>query len=179
MRSSSRAALDAPHEAGADLPRAQHAQEAPAAQDMALSSERCCDRASEPGLVRRYHLHSDAAWLPLSCGDHGLVPSQGACLAAVQQQGCRLLRRRFERGIGKTWPAGDLQHRQSYDWNQFSGGLTQTPIDRSLGWCPMAHRCDLTVTPIDLMCLSLDLSIIRERSAASLSQRCCCDPRRA
>lgn len=46
----------------------------------------------------------------------------------------------------------------SYDWNQFSGGLTQTPFDRSLGWCRLAHRCDLTLTRIDLTCRSLDLS---------------------
>lgn len=63
---------------------------------MALSAERYRDRPSEPDLVRRYHLHSDAARFPISCGDHGLVQPQCAGLAAVQQRGCGLLRRRFE-----------------------------------------------------------------------------------
>ena len=40
--------------------------------------------------------------------------------------------------------------RQSYDGNQFSGGLTQTLIDRSLGWCRLAFWFGLTHIPIDL-----------------------------
>ena len=39
---------------------------------------------------------------------------------------------------------------QSYDGLQFSGGLTQTLIDRSLGWCRLAFRFGLTLIPIDL-----------------------------
>ena len=87
MRSPSRATPDAPHEVGSDLSGTEYKQEAPAAQDMARSSEGCSNRPSEPGLVRGYHVHSDAAWLSLSCGNHGLVQSQGARLAAFQQHG--------------------------------------------------------------------------------------------
>ncbi len=44
----------------------------------------------------------------------------------------------------------------------------------------MAFRLGLTQTTTDLTrVFSMDLSIIRERLAASLSQRCCRDPRRA
>jgi hypothetical protein len=42
----------------------------PTTQDMALFAEKCRDQPSEPGLVRGYHGHPDAARLPLSCGDH-------------------------------------------------------------------------------------------------------------
>ena len=66
--------------------------EAPAAQDLALSAEEFGDRSAEPSLVRGYHLDPDAAWLPVSRGNHGLVQSQGLGVAAVQQHGRGVLR---------------------------------------------------------------------------------------
>jgi hypothetical protein len=46
------------------------------------------DRPSQPGLVRRHHLHPDAARLPLpGCGD-GLVDAEGSVLAGVEHHGC-------------------------------------------------------------------------------------------
>ena len=45
------------------------------------------DRPSEPSVVRRYHLHSDAAWLSLSDRDHGLVDEKGSVLASVEHHG--------------------------------------------------------------------------------------------
>ena len=61
MRSLSCPAIDAPHAVGADLSGTQRQQEAPAAEDLALSAEECGDRSAEPSLVRRYHLYPDAA----------------------------------------------------------------------------------------------------------------------
>ena len=130
MRPSSCASPDAAHEVGAHLPGAQHEQEAPAAQDMALSAERCRDRPFEPGMVCRYHLHPDAARLPLSCGNHGLVQPQGDCLAAVQQHGCRLLRGSVERGVGKIWYARDIQHRSGQPVHQW---CLDRRVDRGKG----------------------------------------------
>ena len=92
MRSSSCPAIDAPHAVGADLSGTQHEQEAQAAQDLALSAEEFGDRSAEPSLVRGYHLYPDAAWLPVSRGNHGLVQSQGLGVAAVQQHGRGVLR---------------------------------------------------------------------------------------
>ncbi len=52
-----------------------------------LLREMVIDRP-EPGLVRRHHLHSDAAWLSVSGCDHGLVDAEGAVLAGVEHHGC-------------------------------------------------------------------------------------------
>ncbi|NMN59008.1 transposase InsO family protein [Xanthobacter sp. SG618] len=41
--------------------------------------------------MRRYHLHPDAARLPLPCRHHGLVQPQGTGLAAVEHHGRGLL----------------------------------------------------------------------------------------
>ena len=50
------------------------------------------DRPPKPSLVRRYHLYSDAARLPVPRGHHGLAQPQGVGLAAFQQHGRRVLR---------------------------------------------------------------------------------------
>ena len=65
------------------------------------------------------------------------------------------------------------------DTGQFPGGLTQTPIDRLVGWRRRVPRCGLTRTPIDQSCLSLDLSTARERLAVGFCLADACDPRRA
>jgi len=92
MWPSSGAPSDASHEAGPDpLPGrvsgAQHKQEAPAAQDLALSAAERCDRSTKPSLVRRHYLHSYAAGLLISRGDHGLAQPQGFGAASVEQHG--------------------------------------------------------------------------------------------
>ena len=63
------ASLDAPHAIGSDLPGAQHQQEAPSAQDMALFAQECSDQPAKPGLVRRHHIYSNAAGLFISGGN--------------------------------------------------------------------------------------------------------------
>ena len=50
-------------------------------------------RAAQPGLVRRCHLHPDAAGLPLPCRHHGLGDAKGSGVASVEHDGSRLLRR--------------------------------------------------------------------------------------
>jgi putative transposase len=47
MRAAPCPAADASHAVGANLPRAQHQQEAPPAQDLALSAEECGDRSAQ------------------------------------------------------------------------------------------------------------------------------------
>ena len=53
-------------------------------------------------LVRRYYIYSDAAWLSVSRGDHGLVQTQDFGMAALQQHGHGVLRRSPKRGAVKT-----------------------------------------------------------------------------
>src|SRR6266851_1316005 len=62
-------------------------------------------------------------------------------------------------------PCGRTGGHQSMDVGQFPGGLTLTAIDRLVGWRRKASRCGLTPTPIDLPCLSPDLSAAREHLA--------------
>ena len=69
------------------------------------------DRAAEPCLVRRYHLHPGAARLPLPGGGHGLGEPVRSGLASVEHTGRKLLHRRARGSPGPAWQAGDLQHR--------------------------------------------------------------------
>ena len=61
------------------------------------------DRAAEPCLVRRHHLHPGAARLPLPGGDHGLGEPVRPGLASVEHAGCELLHRRARRGPGPAY----------------------------------------------------------------------------
>ena len=81
MRPSPDPSFDAPHEVGSHLSGAQHKQEASSAQDVAISAEEDDHRPAEPSLVRRYHLHPYAAWLPVPGCNHGLVQPQGSGVA--------------------------------------------------------------------------------------------------
>ena len=54
---------------------------------------RAGDRATQPGLVRRHHIHFAGAGLSESGGDHGLVEPQGPGLAFVEHHGRAVLRR--------------------------------------------------------------------------------------
>ena len=95
----------------ADLPEAGHQQAREGAQDLPLSAGRAAGRAAQPGLVRRHHLPADAAGLPLSGRDHGLVHPQGAGLAHLEHAGGRLLRRGAERGDPPLRRARDHEYR--------------------------------------------------------------------
>ena len=64
---------DAPDGASGNLSGAAHQRSAPRAPGLALSAQGSGDRAAEPCLVRRYHLHPGAARLPLPGGGHGLA----------------------------------------------------------------------------------------------------------
>jgi hypothetical protein len=59
----------------------------PGPPDLAVFAARDGDRPSEPGLVCRHHLYSDAAWLSLSGCGHGLVDAKGTVLAGVEHHG--------------------------------------------------------------------------------------------
>ena len=68
------------------------------------------DRSLQSSLVRRYHLHPRAAWLPVPGGGHGLGDASCARLAAVERHGHRVLPRGPAGGAGPIRPARDLQH---------------------------------------------------------------------
>lgn len=57
---------------------------------------------------RGYHLHPDAAGVPLPRGDHGLGNAADAGLAAVEHDRRRILYRDAGAGTGPPWPARDL-----------------------------------------------------------------------
>lgn len=70
--------------AGAHLPATADERPPSTASGPPLAAARAGDRQAEPGLVRRCHIHRDAARLPVSRGDHRRGDAQGAGLAAVQ-----------------------------------------------------------------------------------------------
>jgi len=57
---------------------------APAEQDLPIFVEKVADHKAQPGLVRRHHLHSHAAWVLVFGCHHGLVQPQGFELAVIQ-----------------------------------------------------------------------------------------------
>lgn len=89
----------------ASYKRPRTSQPHPAAPGLSLSAEKDGDRPTEPGLVRRYYLRASQKWLPLPGGHHGLGDAQGAELAAIEYDACRLLHRSAERGHCQTRPA--------------------------------------------------------------------------
>jgi len=60
--------------------------------------------------MRRYRLCAGQERLPLLGGHHGLGDAQGAELAAIEYDACRLLRRSAERGHRKEWTTRDHEH---------------------------------------------------------------------
>src|SRR6185312_17360450 len=83
---------DAQDRSVADLPATKDQRTASPASYLSLPAAASGDRAAGSGLVCRRDLHLDAAWLPLSRCHHGLVQPQGAGLAIVEHDGCRVLR---------------------------------------------------------------------------------------
>src|SRR5271165_3582035 len=79
-------------------------------QDLSVSAAQSQDRSARPRLGKRYHLHSPAAGLCLSGGDHGLVQPLRAGVGSIDFVGERLLRGGTGLGIDDD-AAGDLQYR--------------------------------------------------------------------
>lgn len=77
----------------APISSAKNQRAASATQGLPVSVAASDHRAAQPGLVRRCHLHPDAAGLPLPCRHHGLGDAKGSCVASVEHDGSRLLRR--------------------------------------------------------------------------------------
>lgn len=80
------------------------------AQKVPLSAQGLANRAATAGCQLRYHIHSLARWLCLSCGSHRLVQSNDFVLEAFKQPRWGLLHRsvRGSFGVGKT---RDFQYR--------------------------------------------------------------------
>lgn len=95
---------------GSDLQTAENQPTASAAQGLSLSAAGHDDRAAEPGLVFRHHLHSREARFPVSGCNHGLGDTESPELAAVEYDARRLLRRSLERGYRPVRTAGDHEH---------------------------------------------------------------------
>jgi len=88
--------------AGTDLSGAEHLEEASAPQGLVLLTERPKHQLSQPGLVRRHHLHSDEAWDSLSRSDHGLIQPEDPGLATIELYGGRFWHRNFDNGRGQA-----------------------------------------------------------------------------
>jgi len=102
---------DASDGSGGHLPSTENQRAAPGAQDLSLSAQGAGDRAAQPGLVRRHHLHPRPARVPVPGGDHGLGDAPCACLAIVQYHGRRVLCRGPGGGAGSLRLAGDHEYR--------------------------------------------------------------------
>ena len=70
-------------------------QEAPGAPYFPLPATEAANCATEPRLVQRHHLHSGAARVLVSGGNHGLGDAQSAGVAALEHAGRQLLCRSF------------------------------------------------------------------------------------
>jgi hypothetical protein len=62
-------------------------------------------------VVCGHHVCAREAWILVPGGDHGLAQPGRAVLAAVQHNGCRLLRCGLGRGHESLRNSGNLQHR--------------------------------------------------------------------
>ena len=118
------------------------------------------DRAAEPCLVRRYHLHPGAARLPLPGGDHGLGEPVRPGLAAVEHAGRELLHRRARRGPDPAWRAGDLQYRPGQPVHQLCLHRTLASIRHPGldGWQGPVHGQHLHRAAVALAQIRGDLS---------------------
>src|SRR5271169_5581983 len=101
---------DAADGARSDLSKATAVGSRVRTQDLSVSAAQSQDRSTRPRLGRRYHLHSPAAGLCLSGGDHGLVQPLCAGVGSIDFVGERLLRGGTGLGIDED-AAGDLQYR--------------------------------------------------------------------
>lgn len=82
----------------------------PVESDLSVPVAQAGNRAAQPRVERRRDLHPDASRLPIPGGDHGLGNAQGARLATIEHDGCRVLRRGAGGGLGSVRQARDLQH---------------------------------------------------------------------
>ena len=72
------------YELDADLPKTRHQQARDQANDLSVSVGLASRGAAQSSLVRRHHLNSDAAGLSISLRHHGLVYSEGTCMAYIE-----------------------------------------------------------------------------------------------
>lgn len=110
-RSQAGAEVDAHDGAGADLSGPAHVEASSGTSSVSVSAAEHDNRSAEPSLVCRRDLHPDATGLSVSRGDHGLVDTRRAGLAAIQHHAPGLLRRGSAGGAVSLRNAGDLQHR--------------------------------------------------------------------
>src|ERR1700683_3830981 len=78
--------------------------------DLPVPAARRGNPPAQPRLEHRYYLHSDAWWLPVPGGRHGLVQPFRAQLGTLQYDGDRLLSGRTRRGVPLR-PARNLELR--------------------------------------------------------------------
>tara|TARA_B110000003_G_C16248461_1_gene377987 strand:+ start:157 stop:426 length:270 start_codon:yes stop_codon:yes gene_type:complete len=74
------------------LQAAEHQQEAPPAQDLALLGQKTANHAPQSGLMQRHYLRPRQEWLSVSCSNYGLGDAQSVGLAALKYSGSQLLR---------------------------------------------------------------------------------------
>jgi hypothetical protein len=102
-----------------------------------------------------------------------------AVMAAVDHDGSCVLRRGAGGGFGEARQAGYLQYGQSEDSRQFLGSLSQTLIDRLVGWHRKVPRCGLTRTPIDQRVFPWTCRPPENALRGGFASAFACDPRRA
>src|SRR6202035_3161869 len=86
-----RAASDAAHGAGGDLPAPEYQQGSGGAQSLPVPARRHGDRAGQPSLVLGRYLHPDGQGFPLPGGHHGLGEPRGAGVASIEHTRHRFL----------------------------------------------------------------------------------------
>ena len=104
------ASSDAQNGALCGLLRAEDVCAASLTSDLSVPATGRRDRAAEPRLVCRHHVHPDASGLLVPGGDHGLGDAGGAVLAVEQHDASGLLRGGPPGGAVALREAGDLQH---------------------------------------------------------------------
>ena len=82
----------------------------PGGQEVPIPATRSANRAAEPGVVQRHHLHPFNSRLCIPGGHHGLVQPLRAHLAVVELPGDHVLSRCSPGGSGGFWEARHLQH---------------------------------------------------------------------
>jgi len=101
-RASSRAPPDATDGPGGSIQAAKDEPAASGPSGLPLLAEGYGDHASQSGLVLGHHLHPGQPGISLPRCHHGLGNAQGAELAGVEYDACRLLCRCAERGHRKS-----------------------------------------------------------------------------
>lgn len=110
-QSQARSTPDASDGPGGRVPQATHHAARRKPQDLPVFTARSADRASQPGVERRHHVHPDAQRLHVPGGGNRLVQSPCVELAIVEHAGGQLLRGGDRSGAGTGRAPGDFQQR--------------------------------------------------------------------